>query len=407
MATKSAYEKVYVREIPVGSDKWYVETHFHGRRKAQKQDSKSAAIAYRRFIRRQMREGKFSFNEPVEQPSQPVNNDPIFSEYYEKTFKPNHIEKLKRASQKSYELSFDKCLINEFGTMKLSAISPARVNNFLSSLTKAGKAKNTIRVILSNARKMFNFAILRDEVTRNPFASQGESYKQAKEKKEIDYLRYEEVPMFMDSIRKHFPTFFDFFATALNIGAREGELKGLQWGDIQLGDEKTLMLEPFVIIRRSVDQSRRIKETKTGRIRSVPLNDELKALLRKRRARMLRNWIKSRRDECAFSDSWVFPNEAGRPLNGSNVKRRVFRPALEKAELRTINFHSLRHTFASILIQQGKPIAHVSKWLGHSSIKVTVDIYGHLEPNTNREALNVLPSFVSKGKGKKKAIQFG
>jgi len=81
-------------------------------------------------------------------------------------------------------------------------------------------------------------------------------------------------------------------------------------------------------------------------------------------------------------------------------------PALEKAELRSMGFHSLRHSFASLLIQQGIPIAHISKWLGHASIKVTCDVYGHLEPSTNREALNTLPSFTAKKSAKKQILKF-
>ena len=51
-----------------------------------------------------------------------------------------------------------------------------------------------------------------------------------------------------------------------------------------------------------------------------------------------------------------------------------------------------RHTFASLLIQDGQPLAYIKDQLGHSRIKLTVDIYGHLEPGANREAVNRLPS---------------
>ena len=66
--------------------------------------------------------------------------------------------------------------------------------------------------------------------------------------------------------------------------------------------------------------------------------------------------------------------------------------ALEKAGLRRIRFHDLRHTFASLLIQNGESLAYVKDQLGHSSIKMTVDVYGHLVPGANRQAVNRLPS---------------
>jgi integrase len=58
----------------------------------------------------------------------------------------------------------------------------------------------------------------------------------------------------------------------------------------------------------------------------------------------------------------------------------------------TSAFHGLRHTFASLLIQNGEPLAYVKDQLGHSSIKMTVDVYGHLVPGANRQEVNRLPS---------------
>jgi integrase len=75
-----------------------------------------------------------------------------------------------------------------------------------------------------------------------------------------------------------------------------------------------------------------------------------------------------------------------------NVKNRYFLKTLEKAKLRRIRFHDLRHTFASLLIQNGESLAYIKDQLGHSSIKMTVDVYGHLVPGANRAAVNRLPT---------------
>ena len=75
-----------------------------------------------------------------------------------------------------------------------------------------------------------------------------------------------------------------------------------------------------------------------------------------------------------------------------NLKPRHFKKCLDEAGLRGIRFHDLRHTYASLLIQNREPLAYIKDQLGHSSIKVTVDVYGHLEPGRNREAVNQLPT---------------
>ena len=85
----------------------------------------------------------------------------------------------------------------------------------------------------------------------------------------------------------------------------------------------------------------------------------------------------------SVADELVFPSGAGTPLNGSNVYSRYFLPAIEKAGLRHFRIHDLRHTYASLLIQAGASLAYVRDQLGHSSIQVTVDLYGHLVPSAN------------------------
>ena len=87
---------------------------------------------------------------------------------------------------------------------------------------------------------------------------------------------------------------------------------------------------------------------------------------------------------------WIFCNEDGKPLWKSDFERRVFHKIFSKAGLRRIRFHDLRHTFASRLLQNGESPVYVKEQMGHHSIKVTVDIYGHLVPGSNREAVDRL-----------------
>ncbi len=87
--------------------------------------------------------------------------------------------------------------------------------------------------------------------------------------------------------------------------------------------------------------------------------------------------------------AWVFASTKGTALDSANI-RHLFHRVLRKAGLRRIRFHDLRHTYASLLIQQGESLAYVKEQLGHSSISVTVDVYGHLVPGGNRAAVDRL-----------------
>jgi len=107
-------------------------------------------------------------------------------------------------------------------------------------------------------------------------------------------------------------------------------------------------------------------------------------LLALRRARRTRSLAKGE-----DIPEWVFPSLTGTAAEERNV-RHVFTRLLERAELRQVRIHDLRHTFASLLLQQGESIVYVKEQLGHASIQVTVDTYGHLIPGANRAAVDRL-----------------
>ena len=73
-------------------------------------------------------------------------------------------------------------------------------------------------------------------------------------------------------------------------------------------------------------------------------------------------------------------------MNDSNLRSRIFDPALKKARIPKIRFHDLRHCYASLLIEQGESPKYIQNQMGHSSINVTFDIYGHLMKDSNQEA---------------------
>jgi hypothetical protein len=84
-----------------------------------------------------------------------------------------------------------------------------------------------------------------------------------------------------------------------------------------------------------------------------------------------------------FVPRLVFPAAQGGPLDGINVFHRDFLPSVEAAGLRRITFHALRHSYASHLIQAGASLTYVKEQMGHSSVQVTVDTYGHLVPGAD------------------------
>ncbi len=86
----------------------------------------------------------------------------------------------------------------------------------------------------------------------------------------------------------------------------------------------------------------------------------------------------------------LFPYFTGNQLDPSWFRRVPWRKVFAKADVQQIRIHDMRHTFASLLLQQGESLHYVKEQLGHASIQTTVDVYGHLAPGSNRNAVNKL-----------------
>jgi integrase len=103
---------------------------------------------------------------------------------------------------------------------------------------------------------------------------------------------------------------------------------------------------------------------------------------------------------CPVNDyDLIFPNEMCKPMSALNMYNRKFLPALKKAKLNKIRFHDLRHTWTSLLIDQGENIKYIQNQIGHSSIKITLDTYGHLLKDVNKEAAKRLGNVIFKKGG--------
>ena len=154
----------------------------------------------------------------------------------------------------------------------------------------------------------------------------------------------------------------------------------MQWDDLDLENR-------FVEVRRTLRDGKKVYPPKNKKIRRVDMSRQLASELKRLRAdrtneTLAKGWGKL--------PDWVFCSAVGNPLWLSNFERRVFHPLLKKAGLRRIRFHALRHTFASRLLQNGESLVYVKEQMGHSSIQVTVDIYGHLIPGANKAAVDRL-----------------
>jgi integrase len=198
-------------------------------------------------------------------------------------------------------------------------------------------------------------------------------------REKIAFLTRDELAKLLDACQEHFPAHSPFVLCLARTGMRIGEGVALQWGDIDFNSR-------FAEVRRAINDGK-VSTPKSGKSRRVDLSAQLtkvlKAHLTSQKAETLRKGWKE-------VPTWVFTNEVGNPLHPDNFRNRVWPKLLAKAGLRKIRIHDLRHTYASLLIAQGESLAYVKDQMGHHSIRVTVDTYGHLVPGGNKAAVDRL-----------------
>ncbi len=366
---------VTVREKIKGSGVWWVFVNHKRQRTSIKVGRRRAALKVGETIQAQLKLGSF----PKQQEKAPTLQ--IWYQRFEKTYLASAVS---ASTADSYKYNFKNHVLPALGSKPLDQITRADMEVFVASLVVHKKlAKDTIATIIKELRRVLNHAREHKIISENPAAGLGKLYSRAPTRHEnIEPLNREEVPLFLKATRTYSPEHYVLFLAALHSGLRQGELMGMQWPDIDWNGN-------FILVKRSIDRVHRmIVPTKNKKIRRVDLSDELLAELALLRKKRKEEWLSKGKNEIP---EWVFCNQKGGWLDASNVVNRHFLKCLEKAGLRRLRFHDLRHTYASLLLTDGAPIAYVSEQLGHSSIELTVKRYGHLIPGANRCFITILP----------------
>ena len=176
------------------------------------------------------------------------------------------------------------------------------------------------------------------------------------------------------------------YILAITTGMRQGELLGLRWRDVDLDDA---VLRVTGTMQRISKQGIGVSEPKTaGSRRQIALTTMAVAALKRRHK-------EQSEERLAAGPEWqdsdlVFGNKYGRPIESTNLIRRSFKPLLKAAGLPALRFHDLRHTAATLLLRKKVPVKIVSEMLGHSQVGITLNIYSHVLPDMQREAVGAM-----------------
>lgn len=248
------------------------------------------------------------------------------------------------------------------GSKPLREIAPIHLERVKKAMADAGRAAQSIKHVLALIRQIFNFAKTHGLFTGENVV--GKVKMPSADARRVRFLTVEEADVLLDSLKGRSRDTHDMALISLNAGLRAGEVFSLTWPDVDFGNSVLTL-----------------RDTKSGKTRQVPMTSDVVDMLKDRKAE-------------ANGNPLVFPSETGvRVVQVSETFNRVVKElglndGIADSRQKVV-FHTLRHTCASWLVQNGVPLITVGRLLGHSTTAMT-ERYSHLAPDHFKQAVDTL-----------------
>jgi integrase len=304
-------------------------------------------------------------------------------EFVEAYWKP-YLERkgVKPSTRSGYQSVLDRHVFPVLGDVRLLDIVPLQIEQLVRSKqeeqrnkTKRRLSAQSIRNLVTLLKGIFSLPVDNDLIGRSPVRNR---HKPVIQRREKPIWTPEQVRKIIEGVPENFRC---LFVTAALTGARLGELLALQWEHLKL-EERTLRIE------QSLWKGQLIPPKTAGSVRSIPLGDNL--------AQVLSIWRNN--SGRTGPEDFVFCNGEGKPLNPDVLRKDVLYPALDRLQIarsaRAAGFHTFRHSAASFINAQTGNLKLAQRFLGHSQLSTTADIYTHTSEKAERETAVVLEKVI-------------
>lgn len=272
-------------------------------------------------------------------------------------------------------------LVPTLGRIRLAKLTPQHVQAMLNERRASGLSPRTVAYVRSILSIALARALKLGLVQRNVVQLVD---RPNVARHEIQPLTIEQSRALLVAARDH--RLGALFSVALALGLRKGEALGLRWQDVDFEAGSLVISGALQRIGRSLVRT----ETKNNASRRM-LRTPAAALRSLREHR-----VKQKEERLLAGEKWqdsglVFTTTLGTPLDPRNVLRQFAR-VLTAAGIAHVRFHDLRHSCATLLLAQGVPARVVQDILGHSAIRVTMDVYSHVMPSMRDDAMRAMDS---------------
>ena len=279
-------------------------------------------------------------------------------------------------------------IIPYIGDKKLKDLSPNDVRGLYTVLVKRGLADNTIRNARNVLRAALNQAV-DDEIIKKNVAQKILPPQSTKPPKEIKALSDEEVVRLCDALRKE--TWGPMLFVDLFTGMRKSELLGLTWDCVDFKNQTIHLYRQLRLLEGTGHYAFTPLKNKKERNVYPPecVFEALKSVQKKQLEQQLRCG-----DGWQNEDGFVFTKEDGTHLSHKGIYQ-AFKRVAKQIGVPEARVHDLRHTYATLSLQNGVDPKTISQMLGHATVKFTLDVYTHLTNSSARNAAEKMQNYIN------------
>lgn len=323
-----------------------------------------------------------------------TSNDKVSVHDYLNFWFENYVEKhLTTNTQINYRNILDKYIFPELGGYEMKKVTPEVLQHFIDSVAESTSykkdsttlSKHSVEIILSVVKEAFKQAVHPWQVIDNSPALYITLPKYRIGKKTKQDLKIISLPQFkriQELIPNHHP-FYMPMMIAFFTGMRRGEVCGLEWNNVDLINGSIAVHQQM--LQYSAHDIRIGKPKTAAGYRTIQIGQELLDIFLKQKSRQSKNRLKY--GKYYYDSNFVCTNENGKPVTPNQIK--YYSDMIQRELGFPFNFHSLRHTHATMLLEAGAKPKEVQVRLGHSKISTTLDTYIHLTTQAKKATANL------------------
>lgn len=305
-----------------------------------------------------------------------------FNFWYENYVKTN----LKENTQKNYRGILNAHLIPRFGIYRLKSVSPSLIQNYLNELGESHLSKHTCEIIQTVLRKSFKMAVFPYQlIKQNPTVyTQLPKYNENRTytRKKLKLITMQQYQQILEITPAASPIYIPI-QVAFNTGMRRGEVCGLQWDCVDF-NERTITIKRNLQQYGKNDWKIETPKSQAG-YRTIVIGQTLIDILKAHKKHQMEERL--RYGQYYYDSNFVCTKENGKPVLPNSIK--YYCSQIQKKLGFPFSFHSLRHTHATMLLENGAKMKDIQARLGHAKITTTMDTYSHVTRKMQNETADI------------------